>query len=364
MKIAYLGQMADISHENGISKKILLQATHWQEKGCRVRYFAMPSSTAVWEGMAHLEHCLIARGGSLNRVANSLQLCSLIREWRPDIIYFRYCYHSPGFPSLFRTTPCVAEMNSQDLSEYANTLPRLKRLYHRFTRVRVLSSVQAFVPVTHEIGRFYSGFSKPQCVIGNSINIESFHPLPPSVERRESLVFVGTPGAPWHGLDRIGELARMFPMRPVDLVGATPEDWDRQTGGAERPHNLRFHGMLPRSQYEAIMTKAVVAVGSMALYKNSMNEACPLKVREYLSMGLPVIAAYKDTDIPDDADYFLRLPNDDAPITSWRERIAAFLARWAGRRVPRSCIAHLDVSVKEKVRLDFMAKVLASPTPK
>jgi hypothetical protein len=90
-----------------------------------------------------------------------------------------------------------------------------------------------------------------------------------------------------------------------------------------------------------------------------MDEACPLKAREYLALGLPVIGAYQDTDIPTDADYFLRLPNNSESLAPWRDRISTFIEYWRTRRVPRSAIAHLDVSVKEAQRLAFMEKILA-----
>jgi hypothetical protein len=94
-----------------------------------------------------------------------------------------------------------------------------------------------------------------------------------------------------------------------------------------------------------------------------MHEACPLKVREYLAFGMPVIAAYEDTDIPPNADYFLRLPNDDTPLAPHLSSIRAFLKYWQGRRVPRFAVAHLDTAVKERQRLAFMEERLQNFTP-
>jgi hypothetical protein len=91
-----------------------------------------------------------------------------------------------------------------------------------------------------------------------------------------------------------------------------------------------------------------------------MNEACPLKVREYLAAGLPVVAGYEDTDIPPTADYFLQLPNSSASLTGYRERVLDFFAAWSHRRVPRSAVAHLDTSVKERDRLAFLRTMMES----
>ena len=90
-----------------------------------------------------------------------------------------------------------------------------------------------------------------------------------------------------------------------------------------------------------------------------MDEACPLKVREYLAAGLPVLAAYRDTDIPESADYFFRLPNDHNSLAPLRGGIAHWLDTWRGRRVPRQAIQHLDTSAKESERLAFIERVAA-----
>jgi hypothetical protein len=49
-----------------------------------------------------------------------------------------------------------------------------------------------------------------------------------------------------------------------------------------------------------------------------MSEASPLKSREYLALGLPVIGAYEDTDIPPDDPVYLQLPNRPGAVwTIW-----------------------------------------------
>lgn len=356
MKIAYIGQMADLSTENGISKKIRAQTVHWQQAGHEVHYFSLTPDGAVWAGMQPLQTTLLPRGSPLRRMWQSHQLCRAVRAWKPDVIYFRYAYHSAGFPGLFRAIPTVAELNSDDLAEYPITLSRAKVVYHRATRARVLAACAGFVPVTVELGARFGGFGKPTVVIANGIDLDAFEVAPPpDVTAPRRLVFVGSAGTPWHGLERINELAAMFPEFFIDVigterVGATP--------------NVRFHGHLTRERYEALLHSATAAIGTMALFKKRMDEACPLKVREYLATGLPVIAAYRDTDIPETAKFFLRLPNGPQPLHAQRAQIAEWLARWQTHRVPRAAVAHLDNRVKERQRMDFLARIASSRTPR
>ena len=355
MRIAYIGQMADVATENGISKKIAMQTAEWRGAGHAVRYFSLAPTDAAWPGLAPLEMELVARGTSRSRMARSRRLADRVRAWGPDVIYFRYAYHSPGLPALFRAVPAVAEINSDDLREYPLTLDPVRVWYHRLTRRRVLRPIAGFVAVTHELGQRFKEWERPTVVIGNGISLRQFAPLPTPPTAAMRLVFLGTAGSPWHGLERLGELAAVLPEVQFDIVGLDAAAWQRQVPGLTAPANTRLHGHLSRADYEPLLAGATAAVGSLALYKNGMDEACPLKVREYLGLGLPVLAAYRDTDVPENADYFLRLPNDAASLSPLAPRIRAWLASWQVRRVPRNAIAHLDYAVKEKQRLDFLA---------
>lgn len=355
MRIAYLGQMADVSSENGIAKKLATQAQAWAQAGHEVHYFALAPTAQVWPEL-RMPATVLPRGTPLRRVLRSHELCREVVRWRPEIIYFRYAHHSPGLPQLFRRCPTVAEINSNDRAEYSLTLSLGRRMYHRLTRKRILRTVHGFVAVTNELAAQLGEFHRPSLAIGNSIVLADHPVFPPAAPVQPRIAFIGTTGVPWHGLDRIAELAALLPSVGFELIGITTNAWAALVP-APPPCNIRLHGPLPRTSYTQLLAGCVAALGSLALYRNQMEEACSLKVRECLAGGLPVIGAYRDTDIPDDADYFLRLPNNAESLAPWRERIAAFIDHWHGRRVPRSAIAHLDVSVKEARRLAFMAEI-------
>ena len=360
-RIAYLLQMADLTTENGIAKKIRDQVVAWQQEGSTVRIFSLAPTLNRWIGFEGFDLVLLRRGGPVTRMWHSRELCRQIRAWNPEVIYFRYAYHSPGLPALFRRIPTVAEVNSDDTTEYALTLGLGKRLYHKLTRSRLLRTIAGFVPVTRELAVRLAKFEKPVAVIGNGIALAEFCPVPASNSSgAHRLVFVGSAGSPWHGLERIRELAGLFPEYCIDIIGCTAADLREAVGpSAPSPQadNLVFHGNLDRIHYEPLLAAATAALGTFGLYRKSMDEACPLKVREYLALGLPVIGACLDTDIPENADYYLRLPNSSESLQPHAAAIAAFLERWRGRRVPRASIAHLDSKLKENERLKFMGRI-------
>jgi len=91
-----------------------------------------------------------------------------------------------------------------------------------------------------------------------------------------------------------------------------------------------------------------------------MSEASPLKSREYLAYGIPVIGAYCDSDV-DGCDFFLRLANTEQGVADAVESVRDFIYRWKGKEIDMEVVrAKIDMSVKEKQRLDFFARVLAA----
>src|SRR5207249_11205578 len=66
-------------------------------------------------------------------------------------------------------------------------------------------------------------------------------------------------------------------------------------------------------------------LGSLALHRNGMNEASPLKVGTYLACGLPVIIGYRDTRFPDGAPFLLNIGNHENNVGSSIPRIESFV---------------------------------------
>jgi hypothetical protein len=102
---------------------------------------------------------------------------------------------------------------------------------------------------------------------------------------------------------------------------------------------------------------ADVAIGPLALHRNRMDEASPLKVADYLAYGLPVIIAHQDTRFPDGAPFLLQLSNEEDNVDRALDDIAAFVDSWVGRRVDRREIRVIDAPLVERQRLDFILDV-------
>lgn len=352
MRIAYLAHWTG-GTTSGVTLKIAAQALAWSRLGARVRVVAY-GGASVTEFTAVLEGSGIAAEARSftdwrERSAAIRDSASRVVEWGADVVYFRQDLWSPAIERLAGAIPLVLEVNTDDLAEAR--LGRLRRrLFLAATRDRLLRRAAAGVFVTAELGRSprFAALSGPRLVLGNGIDLDQVRPVPPPRSPVPALAFVAAEHQAWHGLDKLVALAGARPEWRFNLVGNLPVD------NATRFPNLRMWGALGPVGVRQVLADSDVGVGPLALHRKGMSEASPLKAREYLAAGLPVLSGYTDTDFPGGAPFLLELPNEEANVLQGLDRIDEFVARWKGRRVERPAIQHLDVMVKESLRLDFL----------
>jgi glycosyltransferase involved in cell wall biosynthesis len=347
MKIAYLVYWTSATGR-GVAKKILGQIGAWEEHGHSVELIVLAKENDRQSAPPELlnKGTFFWTKGVVDRLATWWRLDRFVQA---DLLYFRYDLYMPGMEKVFRKVPTVVEINTNDVREFC-LKPSLRCWYNRLFRDRIMTLAAGFVAVTGELGEMVSPFGKPVAVIANGIDLRQFPILPPNELPVPSLVFLGTPGQPWHGLAAIRRLADIFPSWQFHIVG-----YDGQPGF---PVNVSFHGYLSEEQYRPILAQVDVALGTLALERKGMREGAPLKVREYLAHGLPAIIGYRDTDFPEGAEFLLQIQGAD--ISQSILQIKAFVERWKGKRVPRELVAHLDWRVKEGKRLEFFTKILTN----
>jgi len=351
MRIAYVAHWNQGPH-SGVLKKIMDMAHYWNEVSNEVALFIL-----VKQGRAADLHEFATRmrlhtfeyKNRFNRLWKYHELVFQALQFSPSIIYYRYQPFLPFYFELSKYVPVVIEINTDDVFEFRKE-SFLRHLYNYFTRNFVLSKTKGLVFVSGQISQrpHFKRFKKPYIVIGNSIDLSAIPQLPGPANKNPKLVFMGSPGKSWHGLDKIIWLAEKFQNWKFDLIGQDSVGSDKNFA------NIKCHGQLRKEEYTTILAGADVAIGSLSLHKINIDEASPLKVREYLAFGLPTIIGYADSDFPDGAPFLLQLPNREDNVRRHLKEIEQFVELWSGRRVSRKEIEFLDVSVKEKKRLAFM----------
>lgn len=170
--------------------------------------------------------------------------------------------------------------------------------------------------VEHEKHRISSRF-KIGHVYPNGISYDS-EPLPDNREGQQQWIFVSSYFYPWQGLDRLLASLRESDIEvTLHLVGELSEDHRQLLAGESR---VVVHGELTIDEIKGVAGQCCVGVSSMALDRQGLEEACALKVREYLQMGLPVVAGYREV-LPEGFPYFCNTGADVDLIFNFAQQL-------------------------------------------
>ena len=226
-----------------------------------------------------------------------------------DLIITRY-----GI-SDFNTLWFVKKLNGKILYESnTNEIEQLKLVYkgvlkspiwatydyfcEKYFGPVVLRRVKGVICVTNEIAKFQSQrignkFNNLVEVVSNGIKCNT-------IKRKKKVVVVevlnlimirGT-DAPWHGYEIIRDAVLKSSSKfRLYVVGDIRKDVDDE--------RIIFTGKLKSNEIDQLVDRKNIhiGIGSLALHLVGLNEACPLKVRQYLARGLPVLYNYYDSDL-------------------------------------------------------------------
>jgi glycosyltransferase involved in cell wall biosynthesis len=354
MKIAYLIDY-DLNGNNGVIQKILQQSQKWVEAGHTVYYVSTKTLTIydnnknIITKLKPLNFPLGRLGTALKLFYNSFFINKLLQNIDVDIIYMRYRLYMPFFTKIVKENKVVMEINSDDTAEYA-LHSKLTHFYNKYSRDFLLRHIDGFVSVSKELKDRFRHLNKSIEVIANGIDISKYG-ISTDQHEKPILVFIGTPNQPWHGLDKIVQMAENLKDYQFYVIGTKGDDTS----------NIKYFGYLSQEEATDMIKRSDLGIGTLSLYKTGLNEASPLKTRQYLACGLPIIYAYEDTDLCENIDFALRLKNEEENIdynairsfvgTVFNNQKIKMQAREFAEEV-------LDYTKKEEKRLQFFRKVL------
>ena len=359
MKIAYIGlHLEEKIMLGGVGQKIQTQMKLWKEFGHSTHCFLLTPDTIQIDNISSFKFSKVNKQGVFGllkqEIARSSCLKDMIRavkDYRPNVIYLRYGLYTIPLKRLFSIAPVIVEINSNDVEEY-----KYRGLFYywmnRLTRGIQLKNASGMVAMSQELADLgtIKKYKKPILIIANGIDFNEVEPISTPDNQIPHIIFVGTPGYQWHGVDKVKRFAERYSDLIIDLVGYSDNDFDR-----DKPSNLICHGFLPKGQIPRIMQTADAAFGTLALHRKNMIEASPLKVREALAYGIPVVIGYQDTDLDDlDVDFILKIPNEENNLSEYGERIHDFVYKMRGQRADHEILyKRLDQGLKEKKKIVF-----------
>jgi len=189
--------------------------------------------------------------------------------------------------------------------------------------------------VTYELRRAHDEH-RPSFVYPNGIMYAS-NTIVDARADTPQLLFVASGFAPWHGLDLL--LASILQCRDNFMLHVVGDVSEMDKGLAQGDSRVHFHGRQSHNEISELAARCVIGLSSLALDRNGMAEACTLKVRQYLMLGLPVYAGYKDV-FPSSFPYYRKGPCDMHAILAFanehakvsREVISAAARQYIDKR--------------------------------
>lgn len=113
----------------------------------------------------------------------------------------------------------------------------------------------------------------------------------------------------WHGLDLILEKLKSCSKEFQFHIVGTVFDDDKKT--IQGDNRFILHGSLNLEQIRDLACRCDFGLTSFALFRKRMTQACSLKTREYLALGLPVYSGHEDPAFSTQFPYFIFDPNLD-----------------------------------------------------
>ena len=358
MKIAYLAEF-DVFSNDGVGQKINQQLSAWNNEGMDAKGFFISHSLGDRKNLpnninVYFSNFMKVDSGflrkQLNRVLSIKKLNKALNSFSPDIIYYRQNAYFPGLDKVLMVAPVIMEVNTNDLEEI-KLLNKFKSFIYKSGRNKILKHIDAIVAVSYEIENLYKYLKIPTCVIANGYDFSQFKTkkLIKNMNKQINIIFVGSPKLPWHGIEHFYEMAELFPQYTFHLVGEKIK---------KKLKNLIQYGWLKKDELFKLYEDMDIGVSTLALYRKGMNEASPLKSREYAYYGLPMIVGYIDTDI-DGEDCILNIGNYEMAVIDHENEISIFIDKWSKNNLNIEILKKkLDYKYKEIDRIIFMKKII------
>jgi hypothetical protein len=359
MKIIYLFTHDLIKH-SGVTKKVISQTNILKKLGHQVKICNISLQKSQISLSPFKDNEVYYRNNIFN---GPKRLIQDINKYNPDIIYFRFEPYKPYLGKILKNYKVIVELNTNDYKEMKlhskkNFDRKIRFHYYNMTKSLIYKNIVGFVAVTDEIANLphILKWKKPSISIPNSIDINNYKTQKISKSNNISnILFMGNLDHEWNGIDKIIDLAKKtvgkLYFHIIGLNNKYRTDFE----------NIKFYGYLQKKEYLEIVKKCDIGLGTVALHRKQMFEACPLKVREYLAYGLPIIIGYSDATFVNSKlpEWVLELPNENNNISNNVGLILEFCKKMKNRIIHHDEIKnYIDSNILEINKLVFFKKII------
>lgn len=261
---------------------------------------------------------LYSKNFFLKRLYFHLWLVRKIRNRHYDIILLRYIKSDP-FLFIFRKIykKYFLVHHSKELEEIKLSKSIFSKVlvwFENILGVKSICSSLGIITMTEEIAKYQlNRINKklPYFVYPNGVDTDYISIAPDNrIGNEINIVFVASSFLPWHGLDLLLNKVSYFNYTNdkiiFHLIGNVPEIYLEQINKINsKKVKIILHGYIDREKMIKVLSICDIGLASLALKRINLEEACVLKVREYLASGLPVYSASRDAGLSKEFPYFI-----------------------------------------------------------
>lgn len=246
-----------------------------------------------------------------------------------DVIYIRYVYFAN--PCFIKFLKKIKEKNIKVIVEIP-TYPYDKELVHKdmirqikyFIERKYREKMRNYVDKIITFSNDDEIFGIKTVKISNGIDPNEISIINKKIKRSiNEINFIGVAGiAFWHGFDRfILSMAEYYKNNPKEvvkfhIVGDGNKETVNVLKNLVKENQLEdyviFYGYKSGKELDKIYNKMEVAVGSLGFSRIGLERGAPLKTREYIAKGLPIIIGYEDISLNSSIKFIDKVPNDES----------------------------------------------------
>lgn len=310
-KILFISSL-DISNErtkfDGVTKKIILQISTLKEMGFLVDYIYKEDNKTFLLCTEQEQSIFITEANNTfhNRMKTIYNILpDKLQNKRYDYIYVRYEHISSKMVSFFslekqKKTQIIAELPTymgkwEPGISFSGKVKFIGKLMINYLMTKNIDLMATF----SEHKRIYG---IPTVCIENFVDVPSL-PIKKLTAPKNSIHLLGVAiMTPSHGFDRvIMGLVDYYKNDPIQKVyfhivgdGATKKDLELLVNKYRLNDYVIFEGIKKEKELNNIFDSCQIGVASLAIFRKRCQKASELKIREYISRGLPFIySAYE-----------------------------------------------------------------------
>ncbi len=317
--IYYIVRIGKLTPKEGVSKKIEAQLKYIEQNKFNINLIILTSEVGDISWSEHPKVRII-----INPSLATKDVINLINEYfqknhipNNAIIYLRqFGSWSKSLFQFVRQHRVVFEHNTKEIDENIlkiNSIRGLRGVYIKVKHIpffllqkyyaqRTLKLALGGIAVTEELAGYEKKLAKGKydCrVVANGTDYPENLPRDMSNNGKMQFAMLIGSYSKWHGIERLLESLRGIPYDQsyiIHIIGDIPKDIIEDIK-ANFHDSVKYHPGKNKQEVIGFLEQIHCGIGTLALFTKNMEEACPLKVREYFAQGLPCLLGYIDTDI-------------------------------------------------------------------